>query len=142
MKKSTQELVEIMKKQQSYDEYCRLNKDEISDSFVKIDKALSDLLRETNLKKSDVIAKSGLETHYAYQIFSGVRVPTRDKVVMLCFGFGLSVESVQHLLKITGYPPLYVKTGRDNAILFGLTKKISIVEMNNLLYDLNLDILG
>lgn len=60
---------------------------------------------------------------------------------MLCFGLGLTVEETQQLLKITGYPQLYGKNERDNVILFGLTRKLSIIDINNILYDLNLDIL-
>ena len=141
MKKSTQELLEMMKKSAHYEEYLTSNRDEISRSFVKIDRALSTLLAEKTMKKADVIARSGVEVHYAYQIFSGTKVPTRDKVLMLCFGFGLSTEETQELLKITGYPQLYSKNQRDNAILFGLTKKLTMIEMNNLLYDLNVEIL-
>ena len=124
-----------------YEEYLTINRDEISRSFVKIDRALGTLLADKAMKKADVIARSGVEVHYAYQIFSGAKVPTRDKVLMLCFGFGLTAEETQELLKITGYPQLYSKNQRDNAILFGLTKKLTMIEMNNLLYDLDVEIL-
>ncbi|MCQ2354018.1 MAG: hypothetical protein MJ102_02815 [Clostridia bacterium] len=141
MKKTTQELIDMMKKSDDYCEYREANREELSQSFMKIDRVLAVLLNDKCLKKSDVIAQSGIEVHYAYQIFSGAKVPSRDKVVMLCFGFKLSAEESQQLLKITGYPQLYGKNERDNAILFGLTKGIGIIDMNNLLYDLNLEIL-
>ncbi len=141
MKRNTQELIEMMKNSGSYDEYKQSNGEELSRSFMKIDRAFTALLVDKNMKKSEVIAQSGIEVHYAYQIFSGVKEPSRDKVLMLCFGFRLSVEEVQRLLKITGYPQLYAKNERDNAILFGLTKGLPIVDMNDLLYDLNLEIL-
>lgn len=141
MKKTTQQLIDMMKSNNNYNEYRETNQEELSQSFMKIDRALSVILNDKKAKKSDVIAKSGIEVHYAYQIFSGVKVPTRDKVVMLCFGLNLTAEESQQLLKITGYPQLYGKNERDNAILFGLTKQISVIDMNNILYDLNLDIL-
>lgn len=78
---------------------------------------------------------------YAYQIFSGTKTPTRDKVLMLCIGFSLAVEETQRLLKITGYAQLYSKDERDNVILFGLTKKLSIIEINDILYEMNHNIL-
>lgn len=141
MGKSTKELIEMMNQYQNYGDYLTENRNEISQSFMKIDRALSALLNEKNMKKADVIARSGIEVHYAYQIFSGTKVPTRDKVIMFCFGFCLSPDEAQGLMKITGYPPLYGKNDRDNAILFGLTKRLSIIETNNLLYDLNIDFL-
>ena len=36
---------------------------------------------------------------------------------------------------------LYGKNERDNAILFGLTKMISVIDMNNILFDLGLELL-
>lgn len=141
MNKSTQELIEMMRKSRNYDEYRQANQEDMSRSFMEIDRALAVLLNEKGLKKSDVIAKSGIEIHYAYQIFSGAKTPTRDKVVMLCFGFGLSIEEAQQLLKITGYSQLYVKNERESAILYGLEKQMSVVDVNNLLYDLGCDLL-
>ncbi len=141
MNRTTQELIEMMKNSNDYGKYKETAQEELSRTFMKIDHALSAILKEKGAKKADVIARSGIEIHYAYQIFSGAKTPTRDKVIMLCFGLGLSADETQRLLKITGYPQLYGKNERDNAILFGLTKRISIIDMNEILYDLNAEIL-
>ena len=141
MKRSTQELIELMKKSKNYNDYLAENREDLLGSYMKIDRALNSLLADKGMKKSDVIARSGVEVHYAYQIFSGTKVPTRDKVIMLCIGFSLTVEETQELLRVTGYPQLYSKNERDNAILFGIMKKLSIIDMNDLLYDLGTDIL-
>lgn len=63
------------------------------------------------------------------------------KVLMFCFGFELTVEEAQQLMKVTGYAQLYSKDKRDNAIMFGLTKQLSIIDVNGILYDLNLELL-
>lgn len=141
MKKTTQELLELMKSSRDYHEYLAQNKEDIGKDHMKIDRALNALLAEKKAVKAEVIAKSGIENHYAYQIFSGVKTPTRDKVLMLCVGFGLTVEETQQLLKITGYAQLYSKEERDNVILFGLTKHLSIIDINDLLYEMNYGIL-
>lgn len=141
MKKSTQELLETMKNSRDYHTYLNSNRQDISGERMKINRALNSLLVNRNAIKSDVIAKSGIEKHYAYQIFSGAKTPTRDKVIMLCFGFGLTVEETQTLLKITGYAQLYGKDERDNALLFGLVKHLSIIDINEILYELNLQLL-
>ncbi len=137
MKKTTQELLALMKNSADYHDYLTQNRDNIGKDHMKIDRALTSLLAEKNAVKSAVIAKSGIENHYAYQIFSGAKTPTRDKVLMLCIGFGLSVEETQRLLKITGYAQLYGKEERDNVILFGLTKQLSIIDINDILYEMN-----
>lgn len=141
MKKTTQELLDLMKNSKDYHEYLAQTQDAIGKDHMKIDRALNALLAEKKAVKSEVIARSGIENHYAYQIFSGVKTPARDKVLMLCVGFGLNVEETQQLLKITGYAQLYSKEERDNVILFGLTKTLSIIEINDLLYEMNYTIL-
>ena len=141
MKKTTQELLELMKSSRDYHEYLAQYKEDIGKDHMKIDRALNALLAEKKAIKAEVIVKSEIENHYAYQIFSGVKTPTRDKVLMLCVGFGLTVEETQQLLKITGYAQLYSKEERDNVILFGLTKHLSIIDINDLLYEMNYGIL-
>lgn len=137
MKKTTDELLEQMKNSRNYAEYKEANKD----AFIsmKLDRALNVLLEEKKVKKAEVIRRSSIESHYAYQIFSGEKTPTRDKVIMICIGFQLSPEETQNLLKITGYAPLYSKNERDNAILFGLTKGNNVITLNILLADMNLE---
>ena len=141
MKKTTQELLDLMKDSKDYHQYLATNRENMIQEHMKIARVLSALLAEKNAVKSEVIAKSGIENHYAYQIFSGTKTPSRDKILMLCIGFGLSVDETQQLLKITGYAQLYSKGERDNVILFGLAKKLSIVDINGLLYELNLELL-
>ena len=78
---------------------------------------------------------------YAYQIFSGTRKPNRDKLLALGFGMELSIEEMQKMLKISEYPILYVKNKRDSIILFGLKKKASLSEVNELLYEMHENII-
>lgn len=96
---------------------------------------LKKVMEEKGLSRTTVISKSGLNDIYAYQIFSGKRKPSRDKLLCLCFGMELSVEEVQTFLRDCGYVPLYVKRRRDSIILFALLKKMSLLELNELLYE-------
>lgn len=52
----------------------------------------------------------------------------------------MSAEETQHLLLECSVPLLYAKNKRDNVILFALENKLSIIELNELLYELGLDI--
>ena len=72
---------------------------------------------------------------YVYQIFSGKKYPSRDKVIALSFGLGLSAEEAQTLLKQAGYRELYTRDPRDALLLFALGKGMSILAANELLYD-------
>ena len=132
-KKSTAELLELLKKKNSFEEYLR-ETPEFIDSDLSV--YLEGMLEQKGLKKAEVIRKSQLDRNYAYQIFSGTRKPTRDKLLALGFGMGLSIDEMQKVLKISEYPILYVRNKRDSIILFGLDKKVSVGEMNELLYEM------
>jgi hypothetical protein len=142
MDKSTSELLQMLKNSKEYLNYHNEHQDEMIQEYMPIGRAIKCLIDERNLKKSQVIAKSGIEVHYAYQILSGAKIPSRDKVIMFCIGMDLLLEECQQLLKITGYSQLYAKHERDNVLIFGICKKLSLISINDLLYDLGLDLLS
>jgi len=100
------------------------------------------LIKEKNLKKTVVIKASELSEVYAYQIFSGRRVPERKKLLCLAVAMGLNLEETQALLKCAGYSPLYVKLPFDSVVLYGICKRMSVVEINELLFAYNMETLG
>ena len=103
---------------------------------------LAELLESKGIKKSQVIKSAELSEVYGYQIFSGLRVPERKKLLCLAVGMGLNIDEAQQLLKCAGYPQLYVKKPFDSVILYGLCKGLSVVEVNELLYKYDLETLG
>ncbi len=103
---------------------------------------LERLLAEKGLKKATVIKSSEIAETYGYQIFSGTRIPERKKLLCLAIGMGLDINETQTLLKAAGYSPLYVKLPFDSVILYGLCKKLSIIEVNELLFANGLEMLG
>lgn len=103
---------------------------------------LDKLLKEKNLKKSTVIKAAEISEVYAYQIFSGLRVPERNKLLCLGVAMSLNLDEIQTLLKCAGYAPLYVKLPFDSILIYGICNKLSVVEINELLYEYGLDTLG
>lgn len=138
MKKSTAQLQEMLKKCNSLNEYIKENEK----SFVteKPSELLNKEIEKRKLQKADVIRNSGIERHYAYQILSGTKTPSRDKLLMFCFGLEMTAEETQHFLLECSAPILYAKNKRDNVIIFALENKLTIIELNELLYELNLNI--
>lgn len=135
MKKTTGELLELLKKESDLEHYI----DTVSDDLIKqipLSDYLNTLIEEKGLKKSDVIHRAGLDRSYAYQIFDGQKKPNRDKVIALCLSMKLGTEETQRLLKQTGYPLLYAKFKQDSIILFGLQHTLSTMEVNDLLYEM------
>ncbi len=117
---------------------------ENKDYMVKADlsQLLNELMLKYNLKKSQVIRAAEMSEVYAYQIFSGLRVPERKKLLCLAVAMELSLDEVQTLLKSAGYSTLYVKLPFDSIVLYGICKKLSVVEINEILYEYGLETLG
>lgn len=135
MKKSTEELLKILKSG-SLDAYLKNNSGELVEN--PICDYLTAIIDERNLSKAEVIKKSNVQTNYAYQIFSGLKIPSRDKLIALCFGLSLTLDETQTLLKYAGYAPLYPRNKRDSVIISALEKSETVVRCNITLDELNL----
>lgn len=100
------------------------------------------LLAKKGIDRTDVVRDSLLDRVYVYQIFSGRKKPSRDKLIALAFGLHLSDDETQKMLKLSGNKELYSRVERDALILFSLHQKKSIFETNELLSDHNFTPLG
>ena len=100
------------------------------------------LLQQKNISKAQVIHQANLDRVYGYQIFNGTRTPTREKLLQLAFGFRLSLEETQEILKIAGVAPLYAKIKREAAIIFCLNKKYSLDEAQEFLFQADLRVIN
>lgn len=135
MKKSTEELLNILKNS-SLDAYLKNNNGELIEN--PICDYLTAIIDEKNLSKAEVIRNSYIQTNYAYQIFSGLKVPSRDKLISLCFGLSLSIDEAQTLLKYAGYAQLYPRVKRDSVIISALENGKSVIDCNIILDELSL----
>ena len=140
MQKDTSEIVKELGLSPVFQTFYNENKEHmISDDLSHL---LAELLEHTGLKKSQVIKDSELSEIYGYQIFSGVRVPERKKLLCLAVGMRLNIEQTQSLLKCAGYAPLYVKLPADSVVLYGLCNGLSVSQINEMLYKFDLETLG
>lgn len=140
MKKTTEELMEILKQKKSIHAYFTEEIDELE--FASLAEYLELLLNEKGLRKSDVIKRSNMDKNYAYQIFNGNKThPSRDKMIAIAIGMGLNVLETRKLLKIAGACDLYARNPRDSVIIFGLNNRLSLIDTNELLNDYRLDLL-
>lgn len=140
MKKDTAKIVEELNLSPDFKTFYNENKEYlITDNLSAM---LDRLLKEKNLKKSTVIKAAEISEVYGYQIFSGIRVPERNKLLCLAVAMGLNIDEMQTLLKTAGYTPLYVKLPFDSVVLYGICKGLSVIEINELLYEYGLDTLG
>ena len=140
MQKDTSEIVKELGLCPDFQTFYNENKEYmISADLTKL---LAELVERKGLKKSQVIKNAEFSEVYGYQIFSGVRVPERKKLLCLTVSMGLTIDEAQLLLKCAGYAPLYVKKPFDSVVLYGLCKGLSVVQINELLYKYDLETLG
>ena len=130
-KKSTGELLhEIATTKQNFESFANENKDEF-DEFDSRD-YLNRLLVTKNLQPTDIM----------YHIINGERKnPSQGKVIALCIAFELTVEQTQRLLRSWKLPVLYPRNQRDSIILYGISRKMSVMEINEHLLNLNFELL-
>lgn len=139
MKKSTEELLKILKHTPDIKTYFSNEQDNVIN--LSLSEYLQNLCLEKNISRAQCIKQSGLDKGYGYDIFSGAKHPTRDKLLAICFGFSLSLEEVQSLLKASAYPILYAKDKRDSVIIFALQRHCSLMDTNELLLDMELKLI-
>ena len=132
-KKTTSHLENELKNSTSLDTFLEKHQDELSD--CSLSDQLGKLLRKKGLSKAEVVRECNLNEVYAYQILSGVRRPSRDKLLCLCFAMKATLSETQSLLKESGFAPLYVRSHRDSIIIFAITQGHTLLQLNTDLYD-------
>ena len=122
------------------DDYLQRNGSHLQTSdFYAMLKSFSE---QKGMLPAQVIERSQIERTYGHQLFNGTRRPSRDKVIQLSLGLGLSVEESQQLLRAAGKSQLYPRLKRDAVILYGIQKKLSVLAVQETLTKYGLTILG
>lgn len=95
---------------------------------------LQQLLDERGLKRADVVRAAGLNATFGYQVFTGTRRASRNKVLQLAFAMKLSLREANRLLQAAGANELYPKSRRDAIIIFCLNRGCTLQETDEQLY--------
>ncbi len=134
MKKTTDELMNELKSEKNIGKFTIENEKTFMDK--PLTEYLEFLLQKYNMKKADVIKRASLAAVYGYQIFDGKKEPKRDKVIQLAFGFGLTLEETQRLLKCAGHSELYPKVKRDVLFIYAINNRLNKEEVEQLLFQM------
>lgn len=133
MKKSTEELLNLIQKASDIEYYIKENESEMLN--ISLDVYLSKLLEENNLKIADVMAKSE-QGDYIYKVFKNQRKASRDILISIAIGMELDINQAQKLLRISKNARLDPREKRDSVIIYAITNNISVCELNDILYDI------
>jgi len=140
MAKRTDELDFELKNSESIENFIETNESEFDDkNFYKL---LNILIMESGKSKPKIAADSFISEPYMYNIVKGEKRPTRDTVIRLVFGMGLSLEIAERLLKLAGHSSFYVRHKRDSILKFAIESSLNLAEADELLGKYDYSIMG
>lgn len=124
--------VDLEKQLSEADEFDEelIRRNPVPDFYLLID----ELLKERNIKRSDLILHLNFERTYGYQILNGTRVPTKKQIILIGLYLGITVEQMQQLLKICGRECLYVRNVEDAKVVFALEHHYTYEQAMNFIY--------
>lgn len=135
MKKNTNELLQELNGSSDVCDFVEQHKNDFVN--LSVSQYLNNMIEQKQLSKSEVFKNAEMNDIYGYQIFSGVRIPSRDKFISLCIGMKLTLEETQAGLKAAGFAALYPKHKRDCFIIKGIDDNKTVFELNQLLFESN-----
>ena len=131
-KKNTNDLQSELTAVPNLSRFLSMNQEQFTDeNFVDM---LQDLFQKSGLSKAALAKRAGTSEVYLYQILSGIRTPSRDRTICLCFGLSATLEQTQELLKCSGFAQLYARNRRDAIIIYGLLHSMELLEVNDRLF--------
>lgn len=132
MQSITDELLKALKNTNDIEEFFKTHENKFLTQ--EHHKYLNELATLKNLKISTIANNSGAG-EYTYKIFSGERKPSRDILIAIALGMGLSLEETQLLLRISKFAVLDSRDKRDSIIIYGLTHSLSVHQTDDMLYN-------
>ena len=139
MQKTTEMLMNELITIDEIESFVSDNNEEILD--LSLSDYLNELLAKYVFKQSDIFKSAAITTNYGYELFNGdKKKPSRDILIRLCIGFPLTIKEAQTVLRCGKVRQLYPRDERDAYVLFSLNKGYNLDQLNELLYDQNLEL--
>ena len=97
----------------------------------------------TNDLRCGLIQEADLKSYLAqnqdafHQVFSGRRMPSRDRLLCLCISMGADLEQTQKILRQAAYGYLYPRHKRDAIICHGIVHHTPLTQINDNLFSAN-----
>ena len=130
--KSTNDLNEELMQESNIDAYINDNRQFFSDQSIA--ELLTELYEKKSISKAALARKAGISEVYLHQVFAGRRNPSRDRLLCICVGMGVTLEESQRLLTQASYAQLYPKIKRDAIISHGIVHHTELNEINDKLF--------
>lgn len=128
----TEEVLQELLDAPSIDSYIEGN----ATSLYSLAEYLQKMLDKKHLERSRVVHMADLNETFGYQIFTGARNPSRNKVLQIAFAMALSLRETNRALTAAGVSRLDPKNRRDAIIIFCIDRGCSLQKVNEELYRL------
>lgn len=96
---------------------------------------LEELCQKYDLSAAKAGEEAGISRQHMSNTKNGIKTLSRNKVVKIGVNLGATKEEIDKLLKCAGHKELYPKRTWDCIVLYGLHHKLSVDEIDELLYD-------
>lgn len=131
IEKTTGELQQGLMEEPDLDAYLKANRPYFVDG--QLTELLAEVYHRRHISKAALARRAGMSEVYLHQVFSGRRMPSRDRLLCLCLAMGTTLEEAQQLLRRTAYAQLYPRLQRDAILIHGLVHGRSPVQVNEAL---------
>lgn len=138
-KTSTQILESMLMSSETIEDFLGNNQDECK--LPAFHQELRKQLHESQVAANGFYRLVDLDQSFCYQLLSGKRKPSRDTVMRISLALKLDMAAANGLLKVAGHQPFYARNPRDATIMHGLVKGMSLTELNDKLWSLELPII-
>ena len=108
--------------------------DEYKPGRRKLSEYLQSLLEAKRLERSRVVRMANLNETFGYEIFTGKKNPSRNKVLQIALAMALTLQETNRALGAAGVSQLYCKDRRDAIIIFCIDRGCSLQKVNEELY--------
>lgn len=140
MSKTTTQILEgLLMTSESIEDYLQKHQDDCR--IQPFHYELRRLLHQNDVEANALYRLVDLDQSFCYQLLSGKRKPSRDTVCRISIAIRLDMGTANALLKTAGHQPFYARNPRDATIMHGLVKGLSLTEVNDKLWTLELPIL-
>lgn len=141
--KSTEELLDRLNKIESKSKLkSYIDSSNLEETNYKLSDYIVKTCKSKGYNKSKAIKNADLYRTYGYEILSGKKSPSRDKLVQICIGNKFTLDETNRTLTIGKLGILYSRDLRDSIIIYALNNGLDLIDVNIILDEHNFKFLG
>ena len=134
MSKDTQELVVELEQAKSTREFVEfLKRNDIEMQRESFGDAILRLCAKYEMTPSSLQTKIAISKSQFYSLLNGTRNPSKQSVIKIAFGVGMTKDELNGILRAAGFQELDPRDREDAVVLFGIENKKEVGKVDELL---------